>query len=265
MSIRTEALNLLLETEPIIPISRLEVRRARRIVDQRRDGYEQARKSSLSILLATHYRFVIFGSARIDQQDPDFQFVSSLCKELVEAFDIDIVTGGGPGIMTAAHKGSRLAIAEAGSKGVKRRARNHGVGIELPFQEPSNGLAHINSLHPEFSTRLQEFIDKTHASYTAPGGIGTLLELIMILQSRQVGHLEKNYPILAHPHWKPLVETWNDVLYHNRERNNKIPLISASDLDLIKFSDNTAEIVESVGESYKWWKTNIRDKVRFTA
>lgn len=79
---------------------------------------------------------MVFGSSRLDPTSTEFRFVSQLTKALVEARDIDIVTGGGPGIMEAAHYGGSLAIAEASSDGRSLSSRNHGVTIDLPFAEP---------------------------------------------------------------------------------------------------------------------------------
>lgn len=172
--------------------------------------YENARERALPYQLFKHFRIVVFGSSRLDSTSTEFRFVSQLTKALVEARDIDIVTGGGPGIMEAAHYGGSLAIAGARDEGRELSSRNHGVTIDLPFAEPPNEHLTHESRHQEFSTRPQDCVDITQAAYCAPGGMGTLLELAFLLQLRQVGHLEPDYPIIAHPFWKPVIEIMNN-------------------------------------------------------
>src|SRR2546430_3987282 len=51
-----------------------------------------------------HYRVSIFGSSRIRRGDPIYEEVKSLSFELAR-MGVDIVTGGGPGLMEAAKIG----------------------------------------------------------------------------------------------------------------------------------------------------------------
>ena len=48
-----------------------------------------------------HFRVAIFGSARIEKEDPIFLQVYNLAKKIGEE-GMDIVTGSGPGLMNAA-------------------------------------------------------------------------------------------------------------------------------------------------------------------
>ena len=66
----------------------------------------------------------IFGSARIQADDPDYQLTVEI--EGVAALSCGIITGGGPGIMEAANRG-----AQAGGISV-------GLNIELPFEQNAN-------------------------------------------------------------------------------------------------------------------------------
>src|SRR5947209_6053630 len=52
-----------------------------------------------------HYRVSVFGSSRIQRGDPIYEEVKTLCFELAK-MGVDIVTGGGPGIMEAANSGA---------------------------------------------------------------------------------------------------------------------------------------------------------------
>ena len=60
------------------------------------------------------FRVTIFGSARMNKNDPVYKQIFSLT-ELLGDRGMDIVTGGGPGIMTAANAGHR--------KGRKRESK----------------------------------------------------------------------------------------------------------------------------------------------
>ncbi len=126
-SLRKEVLTLLTaqaQKHEIIPISRSGRTEAFGELRVARDGYEDARKKALFYELAMFYRVAIFGSARLNEGSEEFKFVTNLTKALVEARDVDIVTGGGPGIMEAANYGTRLAIQEANGQGVNLRGRN---------------------------------------------------------------------------------------------------------------------------------------------
>src|ERR1700736_3497524 len=52
-----------------------------------------------------HYRVSIFGSSRIRRGDPIYEEVKKLSYELAR-MGVDIVTGGGPGLMEAANSGA---------------------------------------------------------------------------------------------------------------------------------------------------------------
>lgn len=261
MTSRNEVLTGLMN-DNLIVLSRTGRNEASRRLNHARDAYERARLVNLRFELAMHYRVAVFGSARLGVGSHEYDFVSGLTKALVEKKDVDIVTGGGPGIMEAANLGQRQAILYASSNGITLKSKNIGEGIKLSFEQGSNKHLDFDSEHREFPTRLQAFLDRTHAAYNAQGGIGTLFELLLLTQTKQVGHLEKNFPILAHPFWEPIINVWNDQMYHNRELNEQLPLISSQDLSLIRFTDKIPEIVDIISQDYDRWYTNVKSKVR---
>ncbi|MBI4096787.1 MAG: LOG family protein [Candidatus Levybacteria bacterium] len=264
MSVRKEVLSALRNRakEGIIPLSKRGGREAEEHLVVGRDEYEQARGAVLEHQLSRFYNVAIFGSARLDEDSKEFKFVSELAKSLVEARDVDIMTGGGPGIMKAAIIGAYQAIAEAQVNGKRLKSRRHGIRInDLPIEEKAGEHLSFSSTHNEFSTRLQEFIDRSQAAYNAPGGIGTLLEQLILVQSRQVGHLEPEYILMAHSFWEPVVESWNNAFYYNRIAQDETPLITEADLHIIRFSDNIPDIVDHISQGYDQWKT-LREQVR---
>jgi uncharacterized protein (TIGR00730 family) len=126
----------------------------------------------------TNYRVCIFGSARLSPADPIYERVFRLARALAEE-GMDVVTGGGPGLMEAANAGVRTACAAA--------ARSYGLPLDLPgLKEPPNRHLDIKSMHRRFSSRLDEFVRLSHAVVVAPGGVGTLLELMYVWQLLQL-------------------------------------------------------------------------------
>lgn len=257
-----ENLHTLVKENGTIALSRQDRIKAFHELEVGRQQNEENRRKVLLHELARFYRVVIFGSARLGKNSQEFRFVTKLAQSLVEARDVDIVTGGGPGIMEAGNLGVRLALKNP-VRSRRLRARSLGVTIStLPHEAGPNSHLHFETKHREFPTRLQTFLDKTDAAFFAPGGIGTLLEMAFVLQTKQVGHIEASYPLIAHPFWEPVVEAWNNQLYYLRLAQGNTPLISQEDLQLISFTDKIPDIVNIVSQSYDIWDQSIRKYVK---
>lgn len=143
-----------------------------------------------------HYRVVIFGSARIKEGDPVYKDVFFLAKELA-LLGIDIVTGGGPGLMQAA---------SAGHKSIRSDTLSIGLNIKLPRGQKASRFLDIKKEFDRFSSRLDTFMSLSDAVVVAPGGIGTLLELFYSWQLVQVHEICETPIILYGDLWTPLVE-----------------------------------------------------------
>lgn len=149
-------------------------------------------------LLKNDFRVTIFGSARIKPEDPIYKDVFTLAKGIGE-MGVDVVTGGGPGLMEAASTGHK-----AGD--VDNRADSIGINIVLPFeQKPNPGLEYVEN-HELFSTRLDEFMLLSNVVVVTPGGIGTCLELFYTWQLLQVRHLCQMPIVLVGKMWRKLIE-----------------------------------------------------------
>jgi uncharacterized protein (TIGR00730 family) len=145
-------------------------------------------EAELQQLEKDRFRVCIFGSARIQPEDPTYKKVYETARLLSE-LNIDVVTGGGPGLMEAAS----MAVADAHNE----RSRSIGLTIALPrSQELANRHLDIKSEHKRFSSRLDEFMRLSHAVVVAPGGIGTILELMYVWQLIQVGMIEERPVVL---------------------------------------------------------------------
>jgi len=141
------------------------------------------------------YTVAIFGSARVDPGHWVYQAVREASAEITR-MGCDIVTGGGPGLMQAANEGA----SDAGA------ARSVGIRIELPFEQAVNPFVGEAYEHGTFFTRLHHFTLSSDAFIAVPGGIGTVLEVMMIWQLLQVRKLDSTPLILVGTMWQGLLE-----------------------------------------------------------
>ncbi len=260
MSERNKLRKIIINESSILDLSKQEKISAEQRLLEARQEYEAALREALVFAHTLHFRIAIFGSARLCPESDEFKFIKELTRSIVDNRKIDIVTGGGPGIMKAANEG--LMASRKNGNGNEKEAKNYGLTIELPSEnKPSNNL-HFETKHEHFGTRLQHFVELCHGAYLGEGGIGTLLELLYVLQLKQVKHIEASFPLVAHPKWKNVVDSWNNRLYHERVNEEKTPLISKKDLESIEFSNDIDEIIETFSRHYDDWYKNIHSKVQ---
>jgi uncharacterized protein (TIGR00730 family) len=185
------------------------------------------------------YRVAIFGSARAQPGT----FVYDEVKRAAAAFasmGCDIVTGGGPGLMQAANEGASLA----GSPG------SVGIRVELPFEQDVNPFVVQAYEHETFFTRLQHFVIASDAFVVVPGGIGTVLEMLMIWQLLQVQHVENVPLILVGRMWKGLVDWTKTSMLDER-----LALASSKDLDIPRCVETADEAIAMVRDLHRQWQT----------
>lgn len=174
------------------------------------------------------YRVTIFGSARIQPESPLYKQVYDLAFAL-SGFGVDIVTGGGPGLMEAANKGA---------KDGSNHSRSIGLSIKLPFEDDGNSHLDVKRHHKRFSSRLDEFMRLSHAVVVTAGGIGTILEFFYTWQLLQVGHIKpRPFLLLGSEMWGGLVD-WM----------RKWPLaqeyMSQNDFKMINVVDSVEEVMK---------------------
>jgi hypothetical protein len=187
------------------------------------------------------YRVAIFGSARAKPGT----FVYDEVKRIAAAFasmGCDIVTGGGPGLMQAANEGATLGGAP-GSVGIR---------VELPFEQDVNPFVEQAFEHETFFTRLQHFVIASDAFVVVPGGIGTVLETLMIWQLLQVRHVDDVPLILVGKMWRGLVDWARDSMLDPR-----LALANAEDLKIPRCLDTADEAIAVVRDLHAKWKTTV--------
>ena len=75
--------------------------------------------------------------------------------------------------------------------------RSVGIRVQLPFEQDVNAFVTQAYEHRTFFTRLHQFALMSDAFVVMPGGVGTVLEAMMIWQLLQVGHLQRTPLILV--------------------------------------------------------------------
>ncbi|MGI9474503.1 MAG: LOG family protein [Rubripirellula sp.] len=144
------------------------------------------------------YRVTIFGSARAKPGSKMYDEVKQLAASLSD-LGCDIITGGGPGLMAAANEGAAQADLQGKTKSV-------GIRVDLPFEQENNPFVEQMFEHGTFFTRLHHFVIASDAFVVTPGGIGTVLETIMVWQLLQVRHLHDTPLILIGDMWPGMLQ-----------------------------------------------------------
>ncbi|HEY5609808.1 MAG TPA: LOG family protein [Thermoanaerobaculia bacterium] len=194
-----------------------------------------------------HFRVSIFGSSRIRRGDPIYDEVKKLSYQLAH-LGVDIVTGGGPGLMEAANSG-------AVEGQVDSRARSFGLPIHLPTEEAMNPFVDKVYRHRTFFSRLHHFVRLSSAFIVMPGGIGTMLETFMIWQLLQVKHIKKHPLILIGNMWPPLIE-WMNATMVSRQ------LVGPADMEIVRVVSSGDEAIPIVNEAYEKFKKEKTDDNR---
>jgi uncharacterized protein (TIGR00730 family) len=184
------------------------------------------------------YRVTIFGSARAQPGTFGYDETKRAAAALAE-MGCDIITGGGPGLMRAANEG---AASHTG------RVQSVGIRVDLPFEQNVNAFVTEAFEHRTFFTRLHQFVLTSDAFIVAPGGIGTVLETLMIWQLLQVGHLERTPLILVGKMWPGLIEWARQSML-----SSEPPLAGTRDMALPRCVPNADEAIDIIREHRSAW------------
>ena len=193
-------------------------------------------KKLIEKLKKDSFRVTIFGSARIKRGTLIYNQVRTLARLLGER-GIDVVTGGGPGLMEAANQGHRK-----GSK--KTGARSIGIGIKLPSEQTFNKHLDIKKEFKRFSRRLDVFMALSNVVVVAPGGVGTLLELFYTWQLVQVKRIH-NIPIIM------LGKQWPALMKWFEKYPLKSKFFEKKDINLLFLAKDCSETIKMIDRAYK--------------
>ena len=184
------------------------------------------------------YRVSIFGSARVKKGSFGYEETRRVASALA-AMGCDIITGGGPGLMQAANEGAAA---------VPGAVQSVGIRVDLPFEQDVNAFVTEAFEHRTFFTRLHQFVLTSDAFVVAPGGIGTVLEMMMIWQLLQVKHLDRVPLILVGKMWPGLVEWARSSMLASDP-----PLASAKDLEIPVCVPGAAGAIDLIRRHHAAW------------
>jgi len=175
----------------------------------------------------------IFGSARTDPEDPQYDAAVETARLLAQA-GFTIITGAGPGIMEAANKGAKLG-----------GGRSVGCNIELPFEQGSNPYVDTLINFRYFFVRKTMFVKYSSAFIIFPGGFGTLDEAFEALTLIQTGKISQFPVILFGRHY------WAGLIRWIQSRVLVEKKVSPGDMDLLLITDDPQEAANAVIQAYE--------------
>lgn len=177
----------------------------------------------------------IFGSARLKPESPHYQMAVEVAERIAKK-GFAIITGGGPGIMEAANKGTQAA-----------KGSSCGLSIDLPMEYEPN--AYIDPKYRlqfrYFFVRKVMFIRYAQGYVFLPGGLGTLDELFEAMTLIQT-HKIRAFPIylMGSSFWSGMIDWMKGTLLAQET-------ISAEDLDLIQITDDPEEVAHGIERHYQ--------------
>ena len=174
----------------------------------------------------------IFGSARVAEGSDAYDLARETALRFGEA-GFAVVTGGGPGVMEAANRGCQ----DGGGLSV-------GFNIELPHEQGLNPYCDVQMTFKHFYARKTMFVKAAEGFVIFPGGFGTLDEAFEALTLIQTGKV-LNFPVVlfGSAYWRELLDWINGRLLSEG-------MISPEDVELLHVTDDPAEAVRLVVESY---------------
>ena len=187
------------------------------------------------------FRVTIFGSARVAPDHWVYGAVRDLARELT-AMGCTIVTGGGPGLMQAANEGAALAAPDG-------EGRSVGIRVHLPFEQEVNPFVGSAFEHRTFFSRLHHFVLVSDAFVVVPGGIGSVLELMMVWQLLQVRKLSDTPLILVGQMWQGLIDWHREVMLRP-----EFELVSEQDLSIPRVVPGAPEALSILRDHHAAWR-----------
>ena len=182
-------------------------------------------------------KVAIFGSARTRPDEPAYACARDVAAALA-ARGWMIITGGGPGVMTAGVEGAG-------------RERSFGVTIDLPF-EPSDS----NPLHGDpknvsfryFFNRKLTFMKEASGYVLLPGGFGTMDEAFELLTLMQTGRETPSPVVLFEPAGDAY---WRSFRHFLEVELADAGLIDPEDLDLFHITSDVEAACDHICDFFR--------------
>jgi uncharacterized protein (TIGR00730 family) len=182
-------------------------------------------------------KVTVFGSARCLPDSPTYRQAAAFGGEMARRGWL-VVTGGGEGIMEAAHVGAGQEMAM-------------GINILLPFEQPDNPViaGGAKLIHVKyFFVRKLLFVKEADGVALFPGGFGTLDESFEVLTLLQTGK-SRLFPIVlvdepGGDYWR----LWREFVERHLLGRG---WISPEDLSLFRVTDNAVEAADEILGFYR--------------
>ena len=176
----------------------------------------------------------VFGSARVDAENPYYKLAEATAGELVKA-GFAVITGGGDGIMEAANKGA----AEAGGKSI-------GLNIELPHEQIPNEFQTISMSFRYFFCRKVMFLKYAKGFVVFPGGLGTMdefFEALVLIQTLK----QASFPVIlmGSDYWAGLID------WMQKDMIEKHQYISPEDMEVFTLVDDPVQAAKIITDFHK--------------
>jgi hypothetical protein len=175
----------------------------------------------------------IFGSARLRPRQRYYTEAVRVAERLSKE-GFSIITGGGPGIMEAANKGAR-----------RGRGKSIGLHIKLPVEQAPNPHTQLRIEFDYFFARKVMFVKYACGFVALPGGFGTLdevFEALTLMQTRKI----HDFPVILFGR-----EYWDGLLRWLQDEALQRGMISRSDLQLFRLTDEPDEVVDVIQRYYE--------------
>jgi uncharacterized protein (TIGR00730 family) len=182
-------------------------------------------------LKCDHFKVSIFGSARVKPGDEAYDGAYELAKNIA-GLGMDVITGGGPGVMGAASQGHKDGDPDD-------KVHTIGINIKLPEEQEANPGLEMVKTHERFSTRLDDFMLLSNIAVVMPGGIGTCLEFFYTWQLIQVNHI-CHIPLIL------VGDMWRNIINWVVDNPLKDGYLSSKDLESVVLVDNAEEAFEVI-------------------
>jgi uncharacterized protein (TIGR00730 family) len=182
----------------------------------------------LAINSLNKHTVTVYGGSLIKSTDKDYKDIETVSKSFAQN-GWAVISGGGPGVMTAALSGAK----EGGGKAI---AFCINISGEPPFTHPD-----LSITFSQFSVR-KYLLRQSDVFIFAPGGVGTLDELMEILTLIKTHkHPVKSIFLYNSRFWAGYINWLEDILIEKKK------VITGNFMGLFHLVDSPEEIMNILG------------------
>ncbi len=185
----------------------------------------------------------VFGSSRFKEDNPNYE-KARLFGNLLAKEGFATVTGGGPGIMEGANRGS-----------YESKGESLGINIQLEEGERANDYMNRSIGFYYFFTRKVMLSFASSGYVFFPGGFGTLdefFEIVTLIQTKKIPR-PVSVILIGKDFWEPLIYWMKNTLCE------RYTTISDKDMSIFKLVDTPEEAVEVIKKDFNY-KNNDEKK-----